>query len=231
MPNHVTTRCVVTGPAASIAAFREKMIRPSEEDGKLFFDFEQILPMPKCLRDTVAGWNASVGIEILTGSPPKGMFAGTSAFQQAWVKELGLTTYEELITWAERERPEIIDQGRKCLAARAETGFDNWYDWSVATWGTKWNAYSFESDIPDGDDDRFEFRFETAWSFPTPVFEALSKAHPDLVFECFCFDDGWNFAGRGEFNGKGDFTISGATDELYEETFGFPYERDDEDDE
>lgn len=50
-----------------------------------------------------------------------------------------------------------------------EYGDDNWYDWSIKNWGTKWNAYEF---IDNGD----SLEFETAWSTPEPVIKALSKA-------------------------------------------------------
>ena len=45
-------------------------------------------------------------------------------------------------------------------------------DWSREHWGTKWNAYSqtIEDDT---------LRFDTAWSHPTPVIEALSKKFPE----------------------------------------------------
>ena len=52
----------------------------------------------------------------------------------------------------------------------------NWYDWSVKTWGTKWNA------VRDNVDEHAqEITFETAWSTPVPVFQELSKLTPLVV--------------------------------------------------
>lgn len=45
-------------------------------------------------------------------------------------------------------------------------------DWARGNWGTKWNAYSVED---HGD----VLEFETAWSHPFPVIEALSREFPD----------------------------------------------------
>lgn len=51
----------------------------------------------------------------------------------------------------------------------------NWYRWNAANWGTKWNAGSVE--IEDGN-----IRFDTAWSPPEPIFDALSAMFPDIKF-------------------------------------------------
>lgn len=43
-------------------------------------------------------------------------------------------------------------------------------DFARQNWGTKWNAYSQSVDLAAGN-----AKFDTAWSFAKPVFEALSK--------------------------------------------------------
>ncbi len=48
-------------------------------------------------------------------------------------------------------------------------------EWNRHNWGTKWNAY----DIDRRSDT--EVRFDTAWSHPLPVIEALSRKFPDVV--------------------------------------------------
>ena len=55
-------------------------------------------------------------------------------------------------------------------------GYDNWYDWRCANWGTKWNAYSL------GEEDAEINSFYTAWSTPQPVIEALAEKFPDVAF-------------------------------------------------
>lgn len=62
-----------------------------------------------------------------------------------------------------------------------------------------------------------------------PVFEKLAEMFPTLTFDCVCFDEGWNFAGVGEF-GVTDrpFETVKATDELYLLAYGHAHERDDE---
>jgi len=58
-----------------------------------------------------------------------------------------------------------------------------WYWWNTEKWGTKWGAYGhshfdhftfkpFSSDEVLG---RVDLKFETAWSQPTPIFEAIEE--------------------------------------------------------
>lgn len=68
-------------------------------------------------------------------------------------------------------------------------GENNWYDWSVKNWGTKWNAcYS----IIDADENIITF--QTAWSAPFPIIDKLLEKLPDIsfVFEFAGEDLGYN---------------------------------------
>lgn len=65
--------------------------------------------------------------------------------------------------------PDYIYQGDLGLAEEALYGQNNWYNWSLSHWGTKWGAYSVER-VSDT-----VLAFETAWSHPVPVIKALSE--------------------------------------------------------
>ena len=84
---------------------------------------------------------------------------------------------------------------KEAKALRAKYGFDNWYDWRWKHWGTKWDACDAE-DESEGDD--LMIRFDTAWSFPTPVVVELSKLFPTLTFD---YD-------ANEESGAYDFTVN-----------------------
>lgn len=66
-------------------------------------------------------------------------------------------------------------------------GADNWYDWSIEHWGTKWNAES-------ADFDGNYICFESAWSPAQPVIAKLASLFPEaeLWYQyeetgmCFC---------------------------------------------
>lgn len=122
--------------------------------------------------------------------------------------------------WLAATRPIALEKGRKCLQAIVETGYPTWYQWSIANWGTKWGAYDFED--RERGKGRFVFKFETAWSFPEPVFRKLAAMYSALTFDVISFDEGWNFACDGEFNGRNNYRCdkSLATDEMYERVYG-----------
>ena len=119
------------------------------------------------------------------------------------------------------KHPEYAAEGQKQLRAIVETGFADWYEWSIHHWGTKWNAYHLRiaTERP------LEFVFDTAWDFPLPVFKAIARAFPNLTFRCSCFDEGGGFAGDGYFNprerGQWQFAMCDATDELFELVYGY----------
>ena len=68
---------------------------------------------------------------------------------------------------------------------------NNWYDWNVRNWGTKWDVSVEDNDkYPDtelieesdnGEDQWLVYRFNTAWSPPHPVIQKLSKLVPNCV--------------------------------------------------
>lgn len=66
--------------------------------------------------------------------------------------------------------PDCVFRGNLGPEDRAKYGANNWYDWRVRNWGTKWNAY----------DSRFDnesnvMEFDTAWSCPLPVLDAFAR--------------------------------------------------------
>ena len=75
-------------------------------------------------------------------------------------------------------------------------GRDNWYDWSISNWGTKWNAYDMYV-IND-----YSMGFNTAWSPPEPVIRALSKMFPDVTVKIQWADEDFG-SNCGEIHYKG----------------------------
>lgn len=84
----------------------------------------------------------------------------------------------------------------------ADYGVVGWYDYNIATLGTKWNAGLTECSLRAFDEKpdyyRFDFCLETAWSFPTAWCRYIKTKFPDIVikfssieesncFHCFGF--------------------------------------------
>ena len=58
---------------------------------------------------------------------------------------------------------------------------NNWYDWRMKNWNTKWNAYGFE--VPTYSGDTGTMTFLTANCSPFRVLFKLSEKYPDVEFE------------------------------------------------
>ena len=68
-----------------------------------------------------------------------------------------------------------------------------WYDWRLKNWDTKWDAYDVV--ITDDDPDQLEVTFNTAWSPPDAICEAMRELYPDLAVSWFYDEPGCEIAG------------------------------------
>ena len=65
-----------------------------------------------------------------------------------------------------------------------EYGSDNWYDWSVANWGTKWDVITcHDCQILGLDDDTWmlSIQFETAWLPPVQAIKHFVKEKRETI--------------------------------------------------
>ena len=70
----------------------------------------------------------------------------------------------------------------------------NWYNWNTSNWDTKWDACSTGVDVTT---ESIVIVFETAWSPPIPVFEAMVEQFPSLEFSIW-WEEEQGFGGRFE---------------------------------
>ena len=75
---------------------------------------------------------------------------------------------------------------------------DNWYDFNVRNWGTKWDvAVSWDEEYPETElmeesETSLAYRFNTAWSPPEPAIAKLSEQYPNCSFTLsFEEETGW----------------------------------------
>lgn len=232
MPNHVTHRVLVTGPADDLKKFREGYIVSEEEEdfeGKPTgatvecLDFNRVIPMPESLEETTSGSFGAIGYDAFHGTDGE----WKRIVDYPWVKEKGITTQKQLHEFLDKKSPEYRRQGDLAKRNIEQYGFCDWYEWAVEHWNTKWPAYRHKW-IYEGCD-RLDFTFCTAWSPPTPIFEELSRLFPTIRFFVRSFDEGYNFACQGSFeNGENDYVDVPANDEMYEAVYGEKPMRDEE---
>jgi hypothetical protein len=130
------------------------------------FDFNRIIPMPELLKHTGSGGRTIDSTKVSEWyviSPEKDSLADDTSVR--------LFTPEE-------------------EAMLAEIGHRDWYTWSCANWGTKWNACRAELAENCVSDGYVEIRFDTAWAVPTPILEKMFEMFPKLSFVCTWQNEG-----------------------------------------
>jgi len=167
MPNWVSNNIEIEADATTAALVIEAI---KNSDGKV--DFNSILPMPECLREVT--------------SP---------------VRIVSQEKYDEAIKELQEAKAEGKNTDFFTIPLTAELqkeyqhlyGADNWYDWSVKNWGTKWNVHDVLVELNS-------LHFDTAWSAPFPIVVGLSARFPDVKIRFSWADEdmGYNL-GYAEF--------------------------------
>ena len=77
----------------------------------------------------------------------------------------------------------------------------DWWTWRNDNWGTKWNLVpNHDGDltayltVEDGED-FIQLEFDTAWSPPNGIYEAIVDKYPDISVNWFYREDGVQMAG------------------------------------
>ena len=81
---------------------------------------------------------------------------------------------EELDDYSERSLDKLSIE-EQMLFLKENDGIDNWYDWRVKNWDTKWNAS--ETVVLN----KKKVMFDTAWSAPFKIFRKLSEMYHTKV--------------------------------------------------
>ena len=250
----------ITGPPRAVTAFKKQHIidipakpivrydgqpavdeagNPYLDDPHTQFDFNTIIPQPKCLEGITAGSTVMQAVEAITGKSLDQLVAEHNPDDPHAHMRATIKREYKVLTTPEREKEQqeylknlpvaALEEGLRAIEAIAECGYPTWYEWSVAHWGTKWNSYDFIMLIDRAG--QLQFRFETAWNTPDPVLYRMAELHPELEFSFDSFDEGWGFATHGE-GGGGTMVIDllAATAERYELAYGDAPDGDPDDD-
>ena len=88
--------------------------------------------------------------------------------------------------------PDDILRDNLTMEERKASNGRNWYDWSIANWGTKWDAYDVRTQRIA--DNTLYVMMETAWSPPIPVFRKLEEM--GFTIEATFLDEGHMYIGQ-----------------------------------
>lgn len=146
MPNWTENTLTISGTREQVQEFIDLCANLKEGT---FLDFNKFIPMPELLQCTRSGSREFNG----------------QRYRSWYVERPGMAGHDEA-----GERPFTDDE----KAELRRIGFDNWYDWSIEKWGTKWNARAGPPSI-NGDGTVATIRFDTAWCAPVPVFKEMKR--------------------------------------------------------
>jgi hypothetical protein len=86
-----------------------------------------------------------------------------------------------------KEDPRVFNSLRTIPADKEE----DWYDWNVSNWGTKWDASVHDW---GRDDNEIWISFDSAWSPPTTLYEFLLDSDWDV--SAYYHEGGMGFCGK-----------------------------------
>lgn len=117
-------------------------------------------------------------------------------------------------------------------ALAAKYGVNNWYDWNIHNWGTKWDV---EADVQQNDGE-IGLTFDSAWSPPQRAIALLAEKFNDLSFHHAYLEEGMCFVGYDDYEGGvlidefySDDPKSSEWKEVAADEFGWEPMEDDED--
>jgi len=85
-------------------------------------------------------------------------------------------------------------------------GFDNWYDWRISNWGTKWDVDTEGLEYTDNGDGTAVISgyFESAWSPPIDAYQTFCDDMDNCSLDAYYDEGGMDFAGHW-YDGVDDF--------------------------
>ena len=157
MPNWCFNRLEIYGPDHDLRTIAELVAEP---DG---YDLTWVRPLPVQLVDSVSPVPDSPDPD-----PRWAELLATDQVTQEW--------YDHLVS----ERRERYENAQLLLA---QTGYADWYSWSIENWGVKWAPRSVDfTDNLEYHMPHIEYHFETPWSPPIRLINAWSAKFPDCYF-------------------------------------------------
>ena len=106
-------------------------------------------------------------------------------------------------------------------------GFDNWYDWRVENWGTKWELCEFygvdRQHLNDSlDESMISFAFSSAWAPPINAYEQFLRDNENCSLKAYYYEGGCDFMGEWD-NGSDDCYAPSdykSTDDFWQDGIG-----------
>ena len=182
MPNWCQNEVSIYGDKEDIKKLKAEVFTVDEDNDQPYLDFNKVIPMPKELADTTSPQRV-VSDEWIR---MRDLIKANPSIQSIWVGGRQIKDDEWSKNYITKEQSEIL---------KKTYGANNWYDWRVTNWGTKWGIDGESIQFYDEDEDRIEIHFDTAWSPPNEIYQELRDKYEDIEISWFYREDDMQFAG------------------------------------
>ena len=104
-------------------------------------------------------------------------------------------------------------------------GYDNWYDWRVENWGTKWDCMEFyninRKEIGE-DESEISLGFDTAWAPALGAYEKFIDENSNCSLKAYYYEPGCDFMGEWDNGIDNCFEVAkyGLDDDFWKEGIG-----------
>ena len=209
MPNHVTNIIELECSRERSKEIMEFLRADGQDYGSV--DFNKLIPMPESLNIT-SGSETDRGIEIyLTAVNPNTKDFGLEKMspiefdlleimlncEKMFGKYNSNLSDEQIASFTEYQPFETyVQTGKTAVDNFKQYGATTWYEWRIANWGTKWNAYDCYTDDPCSG----KLEFNTAWDGVPFIIQKISESFPDVLIHY-----GWADEDIGNNTGRIDF--------------------------
>lgn len=197
MPNHIQTSVEISGDKEKLA----KLIKDTKikldtaaEDNE--FDFNGIVPMPPELQIT-SGSTTDLGKMAFSQEEyDKGIQPKTEWWSERYPGVTDAASLKKFLEASDTPSDQdALKEGEQAIKNKQKYGYETWYEWSNANWGTKWNAYDVQYIAHD--DTHLVLTITTAWDTPREIWDKLEEMGFSVNGVCYGEMDGSENIGNG----------------------------------
>ncbi len=209
MPNWCTNRLTVLEKKddGALQEFLDAITCTADDDAKYYreqhgaeivntpeYDLSALYPVPQILKGTSSPPLTVEDIEEKRRRRDAGEFRAHDGFD-------GETQNGSWVTDAHLQ--EQMDSIAHSAKAKEETGFSNWYDWSVANWSVKWapDVHDVTTAIDADGSNVATVQYESAWCPAENLISKISGKFPTLTFVETYMEEGMGFWGANIYDG------------------------------
>jgi len=116
-------------------------------------------------------------------------------------KGVAVLDFSKVLPEPDYDKPKKDGTHNNGVQTELSSAMPDWWNWRNDNWGTKWNLVpNHDGDLTSYDvvaqgDDYINLTFDTAWSPPDGIYDAIVEKYPDLSVSWFYREDGVQMAG------------------------------------